>query len=57
MVLGELGDSLSQALKKLNQKAVIDEEAVEDTIKEIANALVKSDVNVKYVIELKKKVK
>jgi signal recognition particle subunit SRP54 len=51
MVLAELGSKISNALNKLNKVTVIDEEVLSQCLKEIATALLQSDVNVKYVVK------
>jgi len=56
MVLAELGEQISNALKKLNKASVIDDKLLDDILQEICNALMTSDVNIKYVMELRKKV-
>ena len=56
MVLAELGQKLQEALKKLNKAQVIDETLFEEIMKEICNALAISDVNMKYIMALRKKV-
>eukprot|EP00211_Chloroparvula_japonica_P002446 CAMPEP_0119134742 /NCGR_PEP_ID=MMETSP1310-20130426/17708_1 /TAXON_ID=464262 /ORGANISM="Genus nov. species nov., Strain RCC2339" /LENGTH=488 /DNA_ID=CAMNT_0007125567 /DNA_START=49 /DNA_END=1515 /DNA_ORIENTATION=+ len=53
MVLFELGNQISGALKSLSNKTVVDEAAVEDMLKEICNALLAADVNVKQVLALR----
>lgn len=57
MVLGELGKKLTGALQKLNTRTVIDEEAVDSCLKEVAKALLEADVNVRYVSELRSSVR
>ena len=56
MVLAELGEQISNALKKLNKASVIDDKLLDEILKEICNALMTSDVNIKYVMELRKTV-
>jgi signal recognition particle subunit SRP54 len=56
MVLAELGQQISDALKKLNKASVIDDKLLDEILKEICNALMYSDVNIKYVMELRKTV-
>ena len=56
MVLAELGEQISNALKKLNSATKIDEKLLDDILKEICNALMYSDVNIKHVMELRKTV-
>lgn len=57
MVLAELGQKISAALRKLNQAAVIDDKVIAEILTEIASALLGSDVNIKYVIKLRDAVK
>ena len=57
MVLAELGQKITSALKKLNQATVIDEKLLDEILKEIANALMLADVNIKYVLKLRDAVK
>jgi len=57
MVLGELGKKLTGALQKINTRTVIDEEAVDSCLKEVAKALLEADVNVRYVSELRSSVR
>ncbi|MDY7082551.1 MAG: signal recognition particle receptor subunit alpha, partial [Halobacteria archaeon] len=52
MVLDNLGSSLQDALKKLAGKSRIDEEAVEEVVKDIQRALLEADVDVDLVMEL-----
>ncbi len=57
MVLGKLGDSLKNTLKKITGSFAIDEKLINEVIKDIQRALLQSDVNVKLVLELTKKIK
>jgi signal recognition particle subunit SRP54 len=57
MVLAELGQKISSALRKLNQAAVIDDKVIAEILTEIASALLGSDVNIKYVMRLRDAVK
>ncbi|MCL7415161.1 MAG: signal recognition particle protein Srp54 [ANME-2 cluster archaeon] len=57
MVLDKLGNSLQDTLKKLAGAGRIDEKVVGDAVKEIQRAMLQSDVNVKLVMELSKKIK
>lgn len=52
MVLAELGSRITGALNKLSSKSFIDEASVKACLQEIAMALLKSDVNVRYVKKL-----
>jgi signal recognition particle subunit SRP54 len=54
MVLAELGEQLSAALKKLSSASKIDDKLLDEILKEICNALLTSDVNMKFVMELRK---
>jgi signal recognition particle subunit SRP54 len=57
MVLAELGQKITQALRKLNQATVIDEKVLNEILTEIASALLSADVNIKYVAKLRDAVK
>eukprot|EP00397_Hematodinium_sp_SG-2012_P013060 GEMP01013252.1.p1 GENE.GEMP01013252.1~~GEMP01013252.1.p1 ORF type:complete len:520 (+),score=99.06 GEMP01013252.1:83-1642(+) len=57
MVLADLGSKITGALRKLQSAQVIDEELLTACLKEISNALLESDVNVKAVMELRNNVK
>eukprot|EP00392_Amoebophrya_sp_AT5.2_P007122 g7136.t1 len=57
MVLADLGSQLTGALRKLNAATVVDDEAIEECLKEIGNALMKADVNIKYVMQMKSDIK
>ena len=56
MVLAELGSRITGALNKLSSKTLIDEAAVKTCLQEIAMALLKSDVNVRYVKRLQENI-
>lgn len=51
MVLAELGQKITSALNKLNRVTVIDEDVLNECLKDITTALLQSDVNVKYVLK------
>lgn len=53
MVLAELGQKLTGALKKLQNATVVDEEVLKKVLGEIAMALLQSDVNVRFVKKLR----
>ena len=57
MVLADLSARLGNALRKLNAAMVLDEEVVEQCLKEIAAALLQADVSVRLVSEMRKSVK
>jgi Signal recognition particle GTPase len=52
MVLGDLGSSLQDALEKVAGRSRIDEEAIEEVVRDIQRALLQADVNVSLVNEL-----
>jgi len=55
MALDRLGSSLYNALKKVFKATVIDEAAVKELVRDIQRALLQSDVNVKLVLEISKR--
>ncbi len=57
MVLDKLGDSLKNTLKKITGAVFVDEKLVNELVKDIQRALLQSDVNVKLVFDLTKKIK
>lgn len=57
MVLEKLGDSLKNTLGKISKAVFVDEKLVNELVKDIQRALLQSDVNVKMVFELSKKIK
>lgn len=54
MVLDNLGESLRGALKKVANAGFIDPNLIKDVTRDIQRALIRSDVNVKLVLELSK---
>jgi len=52
----DLGKRLREALKRFAGKSIIDEKAVKSLIKELQRILIASDVNVKLVFELSKRI-
>ena len=56
MVLAELGRKISTALQKFSKTTVIDDEAVKECLKEICNALLASDIDVRYVMKLRQNI-
>ncbi|MFB6283528.1 MAG: signal recognition particle protein Srp54 [Halobacteria archaeon] len=52
MVLDSLGSSLQSALEKVAGKTRIDEEAVDEVVKDIQRALLQADVDVDLVMEM-----
>lgn len=56
MVLEGLGGRITSALRKMTDATVIDEDTLNDMLKEIARALLEADVNVRSVQQLRKNV-
>lgn len=57
MVLQELGQRLTAALRKINNHQQIDEKILNEILTEISSALLYSDVNIHYVDDMRKAVK
>jgi len=57
MVLTELGRKITGAFSRLNTAAIIDDDLLDEVLKEIAAALLQADVNVRYVSELRSNVR
>jgi len=57
MVMDNLGNSLQGALRKLIGAGRIDENIVNEVVKDIQRALLTSDVNVKLVMDMSKRIK
>ena len=57
MVLQDLGRRINAAVQDLTRSPNLDEKAFEAMLKEISNALVEADVNVKLVMNLRQSVK
>lgn len=57
MVLEKLSDSLKYTLEKIAKAVFVDDTLINELIKDIQRALLQSDVNVKLVFELSKKIK
>jgi hypothetical protein len=57
MVLAELGAKITNAIRTMTSKTVIDEETVDAMLKEIGTALLSADVNVRLVATLRKNIK
>jgi len=56
MVLERLGSSIYGALKKVFKAAVVDEATVKELVRDIQRALLQSDVNVKLVLDISKRI-
>ncbi|CAF1314832.1 unnamed protein product [Rotaria sordida] len=57
MVLGDLGQRLSSALRQLSKETVINEKVFDDTLGKICRALLEADVNIRLVKRLRENVK
>ncbi|MGV8162540.1 MAG: signal recognition particle receptor subunit alpha [Candidatus Nanoarchaeia archaeon] len=57
MVLDGLSSSLKGTLQKITKALFVDEKLINELVKDIQRALLQSDVNVKLVLELTKKIK
>ncbi|EPS37693.1 hypothetical protein H072_8616 [Dactylellina haptotyla CBS 200.50] len=57
MVLADLGRRINAAVHDLTHSNLVDEKAFDSMIKEIGNALVEADVNVKLVASLRKSIR
>ena len=57
MVLSDLGRRINSAVTDLTRSATLDEKAFDGMIKEISNALVEADVNIKLVAGLRNSIK
>lgn len=55
-MLGNLGESLTNTMKKLVGMSVIDKKTIKEVVKEIQRALIQSDVNISLVLNLSKKI-
>ncbi|MBW3019692.1 signal recognition particle protein Srp54 [Candidatus Woesearchaeota archaeon] len=57
MVLDKLSNNLKNVLSKISNSMFVDEKLINEIVKEIQRALLQSDVNVKLVLTLTKKIK
>lgn len=55
-MLGNLGENLTNTMKKLVGMTVIDKKTIKEVIKDIQRALIQSDVNIALVLDLSKKI-
>ncbi len=55
-MLEALSSRLRSAIEKLTKKSYIDEKAVKEVVKEIQKGLIMSDVNIKIVLDLSKRI-
>jgi len=57
MVLDKLGEGLRNTLEKIKNSLFVDEKLINELVKDIQRSLLQSDVNVKLVFELTKRIK
>ena len=57
MVLQDLGRRINAAVSDLTRSSNVDEKAFDGMIKEICNALIEADVNIKLVAGLRKSIR
>ncbi len=56
MALERLGSSLYEALRKIFRAPIVDEATVKELVRDVQRALLQSDVNVKLVLEISKRI-
>lgn len=56
MVLGKLGDSLGDVVRKISGAGAVDERLVKEVVRDIQRALLSADVNVQLVMDLSKRI-
>src|SRR5208337_1831464 len=56
MSLERLGSSLYDAIRKVFRASVVDEATVKELVHDVQKALLQSDVNVKLVLEISKRI-
>lgn len=56
-MLGKLSESLKGAIDRISSAILVDKKLIDEVVKEIQRALLSSDVNVKLVFELSKRIK
>ena len=55
-MLGNLGENLTNTMKKLVGMSVIDKKTIREVVKDIQRALIQSDVNIALVLDLSKRI-
>ncbi|MEM0485303.1 MAG: signal recognition particle receptor subunit alpha, partial [Thermoplasmata archaeon] len=55
-MLESLGQSLKETIRKITKASFIDKEIVEDVVRDIQRALLKSDVNVQLALKISQRV-
>ncbi len=56
-MLGKLSESLKSAINRISSAILVDKKLIDEVVREIQRALLSSDVNVKLVFELSKRIK
>lgn len=56
MALEKLGKALNNALRKLARSSTVDEATIKEVVRDIQRALIQSDVNVRLVLDLTKRI-
>ncbi|ASJ02270.1 signal recognition particle [Thermococcus profundus] len=56
MALEKLGKALNSALRKLARSSTVDEALIKEVVRDIQRALIQSDVNVRLVLQLTKRI-
>ena len=57
MVLQELGEKFTKAFRNLNAHTTVGEDEIDSLLKDVGNALIQADVNIKLVMKLRQDVK
>ncbi|CRG94696.1 signal recognition particle SRP54, putative [Plasmodium gallinaceum] len=57
MVLTELGTQITNAFRKLQSATVVDDNVIEECLKEVIRALILSDINISYLKDIKSNIK
>lgn len=57
MVLDKLGESLKNTMSKITNAMFVDEKLINEVIKDIQKSMITSDINVRLVLEMTKKIK
>ena len=57
MVLGDLGASITAAIRKLNNAPVVDEAMLKQVLNDVTRALSQADVEFKVVMQINKNIK
>eukprot|EP01133_Synstelium_polycarpum_P010865 gene10865-12659_t len=56
MVLAELGNSISSALSAMSSATIINEDTINQLLKEVGNALSRADVSMQLIIQMRKNI-